>query len=414
MNKNHQPQGRASRLTPLRVLTWAAMAVAGTLGVGAAQAQDSYWLFGLGGGQTRGVFNDQALSNTNIGPAPVGGFTNYSIATDRRDAGYKVFFGRQFNRYLGMEVGYFNLGKYGFQNSVLPTGVLSGEIRAQGANADLVLTLPVTQNFALLGRAGAMYTRTRSQYAGTGSVTAPRANPSERASTPKFGLGMQYAFSDSFMMRGEAEEYRVDDASNGRGKVRMYSVSLVFPFGRSAAPAPRAAYVAPAPVYEPAPTPAPMPVPVVVAPAAPAPVVVVVAPPPPAPVVVPLRRVSYSAESIFGFDASAVQPSGRAALDTFASELAGTRYDTVTVEGHTDRLGSAEYNQRLSMQRAEAVKQYLAQNGRVDGAKIRTVGVGESSPVTKPGDCKGNAANAKLIACLQPDRRVELEVSGTR
>jgi OmpA-OmpF porin, OOP family len=412
MNNSLRLQGRDSRLTSLRVLTLAAMAVAGTLTAGAAQAQDSYWLFGLGGGQTRGVFDDVALSNTNIGPAPVGGFTNYSIATDRRDAGYKVFFGRQFNRYLGMEVGYFNLGKYGFQNSVLPTGVLSGEIRAQGANADLVLTLPLSENFSLLGRAGAMYTRTRSQYAGTGAVTAPRANPSERATTPKFGLGLQYAFSDSFMMRGEAEEYRVDDASNGRGKVRMYSVSLVFPFGRSAAPAPRAAYVAPAPVYTPAP--APMPEPVVVAAPAPAPVVVVVAPPPPAPVVVPLRRVSYSAESIFGFDAATVQPAGRAALDSFASELAGTQFDTVTVEGHTDRLGSTAYNEKLSMQRAEAVKQYLSQTGRVDGAKIKTVGVGESSPVTKAADCKGNTANAKLIACLQPDRRVELEVSGTR
>ena len=410
MNKNLRLQGRDSRLTSLRVLTLAAMAVAGTLTAGAAQAQDSYWLFGLGGGQTRGVFNDQALSNTNIGPAPVGGFTNYSIATDRRDAGYKVFFGRQFNRYLGMEVGYFNLGKYGFQNSVLPTGVLSGEIRAQGANADLVLTLPVSQNFSLLGRAGAMYTRTRSQYAGTGAVTAPRANPSERTTTPKFGLGMQYAFSDSFMMRGEAEEYRVDDASNGRGKVRMYSVSLVFPFGRSAAPAPRAAYVAPEPVY----APAPMPEPVVVAAPAPAPVVVVVAPPPPAPVVVPLRRVSYSAESLFGFDASTVQPAGRAALDTFAAELSGTNFDSVTIEGHTDRLGSTAYNEKLSMQRAEAVKQYLSQSGRVDGAKIKTVAVGESSPVTKPEDCKGKTANATLIACLQPDRRVELEVSGTR
>ncbi len=412
MNNKLHLQARDARLASLRVLAWAAMAAAGTLMAGAAQAQDSYWLFGLGGGQTRGVFNDQALSNANIGPAPVGGFTNYSITGDRRDKGYKVFFGRQFNRYLGMEVGYFNLGEYRFLNSTLPTGSLNGEIRAQGANADVVLTLPVSQNFALLGRAGVAYTRTRSNYTGTGAVTAPNPNPSERKATPKVGLGMQYAFSDSFMMRGEAEEYRVDDASGSRGKVRLYSVSLVFPFGRSAAPAPRAAYVAPEPVYTPAP--APVPEPVVVAAPAPAPVVVAVAPPPPAPIVVPLRRVSYSAESIFGFDASAVQPAGRAALDTFASELVGTNFDTVTIEGHTDRLGSTAYNQRLSMQRAEAVKQYLAQSGRVDGAKIKTVGVGESSPVTKSEDCKGKAANAALIACLQPDRRVELEVSGTR
>ena len=102
------------------------------------------------------------------------------------------------------------------------------------------------------------------------------------------------------------------------------------------------------------------------------------------------------------------------ALDNFATEARSTVYELVTVEGHTDRLGSTAYNEKLSMQRAEAVKQYLSQSGRVDGAKIKTVAVGESSPVTKPEDCKGKTANATLIACLQPDRRVELEVSGTR
>lgn len=186
----------------------------------------------------------------------------------------------------------------------------------------------------------------------------------------------------------------------------MYSVSLVFPFGRSPAPAPRAAYVAPTP------PPAPMPEPVVVVQAPPAPVVVMVVPPP-TPVVVP-RRVSYSSEAMFGFDATVVRPEGRTALDSFASELAGTEYSNIVVEGHTDRLGSTEYNEKLSMQRAEAVKDYLVRSGRVEPSKISAVAKGESTPVTQPQDCKGNAKSAALIACLQPDRRVEIEVSGTR
>ena len=53
-----------------------------------------------------------------------------------------------------------------------------------------------------------------------------------------------------------------------------------------------------------------------------------------------------------------VQPAGKAALDSFARELKGTSYDSVTVEGHTDRLGSNADNQKLSEQRAEAVKAY--------------------------------------------------------
>lgn len=126
------------------------------------------------------------------------------------------------------------------------------------------------------------------------------------------------------------------------------------------------------------------------------------------------RRVSFQAESLFGFDKSALRPEGRAALDTFASELASTQFDTVMVEGHTDRLGSSAYNQRLSTQRANAVKSYLVASGKVDAGKVMAVGKGESMPQTQAGDCKGKAANAKLIACLQPDRRVEIEVVGTR
>lgn len=133
----------------------------------------------------------------------------------------------------------------------------------------------------------------------------------------------------------------------------------------------------------------------------------------PAPAPVP-QRVSMSAESLFGFDASAVKPEGRAELDKFARDLSSANYQTVTVEGHTDRLGSDAYNQKLSEERANAVKNYLVTSGRLDGSKISAVGKGESMPVTKAEDCKGNQRTAALVACLQPDRRVDVEVTGTR
>ena len=126
------------------------------------------------------------------------------------------------------------------------------------------------------------------------------------------------------------------------------------------------------------------------------------------------QRVSMSAESLFGFDASAVKPEGRAELDKFARDLSTANYQTVVVEGHTDRLGSDAYNQTLSEERAMAVKNYLVTNGRLDSSKISAVGKGETQPVTKPGDCKGNSRTAALVACLQPDRRVDVEVTGTR
>ena len=405
------PQQSSRRSRQTLPLTLLALVANGTLLISPAHAQtnESYWTFGVGAGQTRGVFDEGSLTSRNSTTVPLNSITSQSIATDRRDAGGKVFLGRQFNNYIGMELGYFNLGKFGWQTTTTPPGTLIGEIRAQGANLDLLGTLPLTTNLSALGRVGATYARTRSQYTSTGIVQTLNSSPSERKVEPKFGLGLQYAFHQGFQMRLEGEEYRIADGLGSRGKVRMYSASLVFPFGRAEQPAPRAAYVAP----QPAPAPEQQPAPVVMV--APPPMVVVQAPTPaPAPVIVPLRRVKYEAESLFEFNASTVRPEGKVALDSFTAELAGTQYDSITVEGHTDRLGSNAYNQKLSMQRAEAVKDYLVQTRGLSSSKVIAVGKGEDTPVTAAADCKGTAQTAKLIACLQPDRRVEIEVAGTR
>ena len=84
----------------------------------------------------------------------------------------------------------------------------------------------------------------------------------------------------------------------------------------------------------------------------------------------------------------------------------------ILVVGHADRFGSNAYNQRLSERRAAAVKSYLLSKG-IDANRIKTEGRGETQPVTKAGECLG-AKSAKVIACLQPDRRVVVEVVGTR
>ncbi len=390
---------------PLHLLALAALAL---LGSGNALAQsDSYTYFGVGGGQTRGDLEERGITNR-VSTPPPGGYTNYSLATDRRDAGYKVFLGYQLNRYVGFELGYFNLGKQGTQVTTTPLGTMTAEVRAQGANLDIVGTLPLTTNLSALGRVGSAYTRTRAQFGGSGAVVVTNPSRSDRRADMKVGVGLQYAFSPGFMMRAEGERYRVSDATGGRGTVNLYSVSLVFPFGRAPAAAPKVAYMPSAP------PPAPEPVVMAQAPA-PAPAPVMVAPvPAPAPAAPVKRRVTYSAESLFGFDKATIRPEGKIALDGFATELAGASFESITVEGHTDRIGSTAYNQKLSMERAEAVKAYLVSAGRVDAGKVKTVGMGEGTPATKMEDCKGNAKTAALISCLQPDRRVEIEVTGTR
>ena len=365
-----------------------------------AQAQESGYVYGgLGIGQTRAKIDEARITAGLLGS----GLTTSSFARDERDTGYKLFGGYQLSRNFALELGVFDLGKFNFSATTVPAGTLNGQLKVQGFNLDLVGTLPLTERLSLLGRIGGTAARTRDQFTGSGAVVVLNPNPRQRASNYKFGAGLQYEISPSFLLRGEAERLRINDAVGNRGDVDLLSISLVFPFGRTvntARPIAPAAYVAPAP----------MPEPVVVA-AAPAP-----APAPmPAPVVVPeRRRVSFSAESLFGFDQSAVKPEGRAALDKFSSDTRGTQFEVIVVEGHTDRLGTTAYNQKLSQRRADAVKAYLVSSGGFDANKVTANGKGETSPVTAAADCPGSKPTAKLIACLQPDRRVDIEVTGTR
>lgn len=391
-----------SSLHALRLLGLAGL---GTLTVATALAQDGGYSYGgIGIGQSRSKINEQDVATTLVGP----GVTTTVLTRDRRDTAYKLFGGYQFNRNFALEAGYFDLGRFGFTADTANESTLAAQVRARGVNLDLVGTMPLSDRWSVLARVGAAYTRVRDDF--SGSAVPSQVDPvSHRSSTNlKYGAGLQYAVSSSFLVRAEAERYRIDGPVSGHANVDTASVSLVFPFGRSDRAAPRAmampmmytvaAAPAPAPVAEPTPAP-------VVAPVAPAPIVVVVP---------ERRRVSFEAESLFGFDKSTLRAEGKAALDGFAKELEGTRFDMITVEGHTDRLGSTAYNQTLSQQRADAVKAYLVASGHVDAAKVSAAGKSESVPATKPEDCKGNKATAQLIACLQPDRRVEIEVVGTR
>ncbi len=375
-----------------------------------ALAQDhSYYYGGLSAGPTRGKFNEEGISSKllqgNATPVSVTGLT-----LDQRDNAYRVFVGYQFNRWFGLEAGFFNLGKYHFQSSTSPAGLLNGEMKVQGGNLDAVAALPLGERFSLLGRVGAQYAKTRNNFNGSGAVAISNPSPSDRQLNYKVGAGVQYAFSPNFLMRLEAEQYRVRDALDGHARVQALLVSVVVPFGDGARSSRSArmptsyqpvAYVTPAPVAPmAAPTPAPAPV-VSVAPA-------------PAPVAAPLpRRVSFAADALFGFDQSALRPDGKTALDTFARDLAGTRFELIVVEGHTDRLGSTAYNQTLSTQRAEAVKAYLVSSGGFEAGRISTAGLGEGAP-SQAGDCQASLPMADLRACLQPDRRVDVDVTGTR
>lgn len=152
---------------------------------------------------------------------------------------------------------------------------------------------------------------------------------------------------------------------------------------------------------------------------APAPSVVTAAAPSPKPAATPApvtrpapQSVSFSADALFAFDKAELKPEGKTLLDDFASQLRGAQYETITVTGHTDRFGSNDYNQKLSGRRADSVKSYLVSKD-IPAHRLNASGKGETQPVTQADDCKGGQS-VKVIACLQPDRRVHVEVTGAK
>jgi OOP family OmpA-OmpF porin len=397
---------------PLRL---AALALAAPLGLAlvppAAAQDDSYYYFGLGAGQGRAKFDEESLAARALSP----GINATVLERDERDRAYRAFFGWQWNRYLGAEAGYFDLGRTGFNASTLTPGEvdiagrLDGTMRVRGYNLDLVATLPLGDTVSLLGRVGVAFARTRNSFVGSGGAEVAQPAPVDRQSNPKTGLGIQVAFTPSVLMRAEVERYRVSDAMGQRAHINTTMVSLVFPFGRAPSPMRRAE---PMPAYVPTVAAAAPPPPVVMAPAP------VIAPMPVEPERVapralpPPTRVVLPVDSMFSHDSRELRPEARTALDGFASRLAGRRYDSILVSGHADRMGEVDHNQQLSQQRADVVKAYLSGLSGIDAGRIRSIGKGSAEPLTSASDCGTPIAREALILCLQGDRRVEVEVSG--
>ncbi|MFN2646500.1 MAG: OmpA family protein [Burkholderiales bacterium] len=128
----------------------------------------------------------------------------------------------------------------------------------------------------------------------------------------------------------------------------------------------------------------------------------------------PSARVAQATAALFAFDSDELDPDARRSLDALLARFEPEEIHKVFVIAHADRIGATHYNVALSERRLEAVRNYLAEKGLMLPVLFGEVR-GSSEPITA-GRCDDmgpeKKTNAALVACLRPDRRVEVEVLG--
>jgi len=175
---------------------------------------------------------------------------------------------------------------------------------------------------------------------------------------------------------------------NKRLSTALSAIVLLAFAGCAATPEPAPTPPAPPPQAPPAPPPPPP------------------APPKPAP---KPEKVTTASTVNFDFDRYVIRPDARSRLDELVSKLRDVNLEVVIAVGHADRIGGDAYNMKLSVRRADSVKAYLVSKG-IAASRVYTEGKGERQPVK---ECKGDKKTKELIACLEPNRRVETEAVGS-
>jgi len=347
------------------------------------QWSTSSWYIGAGIGQSRASIDDQRLIRSLMD----NGASSVQFSMDERDTAYKLYLGKQLNENFALEGGYFNLGKSNFSALTNP-GSLHGQVGLQGANLDLIGRVHFTERFSMLANIGMHYTEAKTYFSGDRLYAITNPNSTERKLNGKVGLGLEYQLTQALALRGQVERYRVNNRIQNRGDVDFYSIGLVYKLGQ---PAPERSipYVAP--------TPAPMPEPLVITETRPAAVVVA------APVPVS-EKINFSAEALFDFDQSIVKQDGKNALDQMLDSLKNMNTEVMVTVGHTDSIGNDEYNQALSIRRAEAVKAYLISRG-IGADRVYTEGKGEAQPIADNTSNEGRAKNRRVIVEVVGSRR---------
>ncbi|WP_219598611.1 porin OmpA [Aeromonas salmonicida] len=278
---------------------------------------------------------------------------------DKDASALSLFGGYNFNDYYAAELGYLYTGK---------AGVDGVDFKTQGATLSGLARLPLGDIFSVFAEGGAYFNHVN----GNGN--------SDNGTAPLAGVGLTAKLSDLIDVQAR---YRYmwnlgDEQKTWETDMSVATLELVMHPNRTS-------YVAPVA----APAPEPVPEPVVVD-----------------------KSFSLSSDVLFAFGKSNLKPEGVASLNTLYQQIVDVqpKDGSAVVVGYTDRIGSDGYNLKLSEARARTVADFLVGKGLPAG-KVSIDGRGKAEPVTGT-QCDGIKAKAQLIACLAPDRRVEVRVTG--
>lgn len=324
------------------------------MSVAQAAPKDNTWY--LGGKMGWSNYQKGDVSDT---------LTNYD--TDNDGVGVGVYGGYQLNSWLGFEGGYDYLDKMAYTSTLG-----DNDFKSQGVQLSAKLSYAFNPVVDLIGRVGGFAYQSDNNDDSVSGVSPLVAVGTEYAPNREWAARLEYQWISQI-----GDEEKIDfNPDNG-----LLSLGVSYRFGQEE------------PVVAPPPAPAPTP--------APAPVTVT-------------KEFNLSSDVLFDFGKSSLKPEGVTALDGLYDQIkAETPKDgTALVVGYTDRIGSDASNQVLSEQRAKTVADYLVGKG-IPADKVSTQGRGEAEPVTGT-QCDAIKAKKELIACLAPDRRVSISVTGTK
>ena len=326
------------------------------MSVAQAAPKDNTWY--LGGKMGWSNYQKGDVSDT---------LTNYD--TDNDGVGVGVYGGYQLNSWLGFEGGYDYLDKMAYTSTLG-----DNDFKSQGVQLSAKLSYAFNPVVDLIGRVGGFAYQSDNNDDSVSGVSPLVAVGTEYAPNREWAARLEYQWISQI-----GDEEKIDfNPDNG-----LLSLGVSYRFGQEEP------VVAPPPPPAPAPTPAPAPVTVT-------------------------KEFNLSSDVLFDFGKSSLKPEGVTALDGLYDQIkTETPKDgTALVVGYTDRIGSDASNQVLSEQRAKTVADYLVGKG-IPADKVSTQGRGEAEPVTGT-QCDAIKAKKELIACLAPDRRVSISVTGTK